>query len=243
MKKVALIPARFAATRFPAKLTADLCGKSVIARTYMSTVATQVFDRVVVVTDHETIGKLIEAEGGEVFYSKKEHDSGSDRIAEAAAELDGDVFVNVQGDEPFQDRQSLASLVEVFEDSEIKVASLMTAIKEDRQYADPNVVKVVVDQRRQSMYFSRSPIPYFRNSELAQRVYRHIGVYAYRKETLLQFTSMPKSYLEEAEMLEQLRLLEAGIKLQMVYTDHEAIAIDTPTDLEKAKAYFERRGF
>jgi 3-deoxy-manno-octulosonate cytidylyltransferase (CMP-KDO synthetase) len=241
MKKIALIPARFAATRFPAKLTADLGGKSVIARTYLSTLETGVFDQVVVVTDHEQIGHLIEAEGGEVFFSQKPHESGSDRIAEAAQALEGDVFVNVQGDEPFQDRASLAGLVEVFIDPQIQVASLMTKIHGDSQYLDPNVVKVVVDKNSQSMYFSRSPIPYFRNMELQRNVFRHIGVYAYKKEALLQFTSMPKSYLEEAEMLEQLRLLEAGMKIKMVFTEHETIAIDTPSDLEKAIQYLKNR--
>ncbi|MBT0811677.1 3-deoxy-manno-octulosonate cytidylyltransferase [Litoribacter ruber] len=238
MKKIALIPARYAATRFPAKLTADLCGKPVIVRTYLSTVASGVFDEVVVVTDHQEIKSLIEKEGGKVFFSETEHQSGSDRIAEAAKELDGDVVVNVQGDEPFQDSESLSKLVVVFEDDEVQVASLMTGIQDVQQYNDPNAVKVVVDQKGYSMYFSRSPVPYFRNQDIQKNVYRHIGVYAYRKNALIAFTQLPKSYLEEAEMLEQLRLLEAGIKIKMVYTDHETIAIDTPADLGKAIEFY-----
>ncbi|WP_143961436.1 3-deoxy-manno-octulosonate cytidylyltransferase [Litoribacter populi] len=238
MKKIALIPARYAATRFPAKLTADLCGKPVIVRTYLSTLESEVFDEVVVVTDHREIESLIQEVGGIVFFSETEHQSGSDRIAEAAKELNGDVFVNVQGDEPFQDAHSLSELVKVFEDSQVQVASLMTTIQDDAQFNDPNAVKVVVDQQWDSLYFSRSPIPYFRNEKIQRNVFRHIGVYAYRKESLLTFTQLSKSYLEEAEMLEQLRLLEAGIKIRMVFTEHETIAIDTPSDLERAIEFF-----
>jgi len=238
MKIIALIPARFAATRFPAKLISDLCGKSVIARTYLSTVDTGVFDKVMVVTDHQDIADRIEELGGEVFFSKELHESGSDRIAEAAKEIEGDIFVNVQGDEPFQDPKSLSDLVAVFKDPEVRVASLMTPIDHTDSYSNPNVVKVVVDSTSNALYFSRSGIPFFRNTQLSKKVYRHIGVYAYRKETLLAFTRMEKTYLEEAEMLEQLRLLENGIKIKMVQTVHEAIAIDTPEDLEKAIAYY-----
>ena len=238
MKIIALIPARFAATRFPAKLISDLCGKSVIARTYLSTVDTGVFDKVMVVTDHQDIADRIEELGGEVFFSKELHESGSDRIAEAATEIEGDIFVNVQGDEPFQDPKSLSDLVAVFKDPEVRVASLMTPIDHTDSYSNPNVVKVVVDSTSNALYFSRSGIPFFRNTQLSKKVYRHIGVYAYRKETLLAFTRMEKTYLEEAEMLEQLRLLENGIKIKMVQTVHEAIAIDTPEDLEKAIAYY-----
>jgi len=235
---VALIPARYAATRFPAKLMADLCGKTVIARTYLSTWSTGVFDKVMVVTDHQDIADRIYEVGGEVFFSKMSHESGSDRIAEAAREIEGDIFVNVQGDEPFQDQQSLSDLVAVFKDPKVQVASLMTPIEDEVQYNNPNVVKVTVGTASNALYFSRSGIPFFRNTDLPKKVFRHIGVYAYRKEALLAFTQMEKTYLEEAEMLEQLRLLENGIKIQMVQTAHEALAIDVPADLEKAIIHF-----
>lgn len=238
MKIVALIPARFGATRFPAKLMADLYGKSLIVRTYLSTVATGIFDEVVVVTDHEEIGQAIRKEGGKVFFSQKDHDSGSDRIAEAAAYMDADVIVNVQGDEPFQDKQSLQNLVKSFEDGRVEVASLMMTISEESQIQNPNAVKVVVDKDSFSLYFSRSAIPFIRESPSDITFYRHIGIYAYRKELLMAFTQWPKSTLEKAEMLEQLRLLEQGIKIKMIHTDHQAVAIDTPDDLEKAKVYF-----
>jgi 3-deoxy-manno-octulosonate cytidylyltransferase (CMP-KDO synthetase) len=217
---------------------ADLYGKPLIARTYLSTVATGVFDEVVVVTDHEEIAEVIRKEGGKVFLSQKEHESGSDRIAEAAVEMEADVIVNVQGDEPFQDRQSLRDLVQTFADSRVAVASLMMTISAASQIQNPNMVKVVVDKENFSLYFSRSPIPYIRESSTGVTFYRHIGIYAYRKELLMEFTQWPKSTLEKAEMLEQLRLLEQGIKIKMVHTTHQAVAIDTPEDLEKAKEYF-----
>ncbi|EON79462.1 3-deoxy-manno-octulosonate cytidylyltransferase [Lunatimonas lonarensis] len=238
MKTIALIPARFGATRFPAKLMADLYGKPLIARTYLSTVATGVFDEVVVVTDHEDIARVVQAEGGSVFMSRQEHESGSDRIAEAAAEMNADVVVNVQGDEPFQDRVSLSELVETFTDPTVQVASLMTTITDGAQVQNPNTVKVVIDKDQFALYFSRSPIPYIRESPARVNYYRHIGIYAYRKELLMAFTQWEKSGLERTEMLEQLRLLENGVRIKMIHTEHQAVAIDTPDDLERAKAYF-----
>lgn len=240
MKKVALIPARYASTRFPAKLVQDLCGMSVIQRTYLSTVQTGVFEKVVVVTDHQAIADQIIAVGGDVFFSTKEFESGSDRIAEAAKEMDADIFVNVQGDEPFQDTQSLLDLTAVFSDSEVQVASMMFAISaSDAQ--NPNAVKVVVDKNQFALYFSRSPIPYIREKGVEVDYWKHVGIYAYRKEILLAFTALPKSFLENTEMLEQLRLLENGIRIKMVPTVHQAIAIDTKEDLEKAVEWYQQR--
>jgi len=238
MKTIALIPARMGATRFPAKLVADLCGKPLIARTYLSTVATGVFDEVMVVTDHDDIARIIEQEGGRVFMSRREHQSGSDRIAEAVQDLDAEVVVNVQGDEPFQDRNSLQDLVEVFRDGQVEVASMMARITDPSQIENPNVVKVVVDKYDFALYFSRSPLPYKRSQEVDIPVYKHIGIYAYRRPTLLRFTQLEKSQLEMVEMLEQLRLLENGIRIKMVESNHQAVAVDTKQDLEKAIAYY-----
>lgn len=226
------------ATRFPAKLVADLCGKPLIARTYLSTVATGVFDEVMVVTDHDDIARIIEQEGGRVFMSRREHQSGSDRIAEAVQDLDAEVVVNVQGDEPFQDRNSLQDLVEVFRDGQVEVASMMARITDPSQIENPNVVKVVVDKYDFALYFSRSPLPYKRSQEVDIPVYKHIGIYAYRRPTLLRFTQLEKSQLEMVEMLEQLRLLENGIRIKMVESNHQAVAVDTKQDLEKAIAYY-----
>lgn len=239
MKTVALIPARFGATRFPAKLLADLRGKPLIARTYLSTLNTGVFDEVMVVTDHQDIAAAIQQEGGKVFISKKEHESGSDRIAEAAASLDAEIIVNVQGDEPFQDKKSLSDLVAVFEDDQVQVASLMTPISGDALIQNPNIVKVVTDFDNFSLYFSRSPIPFQRNNNSQPNYFRHIGIYAYKKSLLMKFTGWEKSALEKAEMLEQLRLLENGYRVKMVETSHQAVAIDVPEDLEKALRYYD----
>lgn len=233
----AIIPARYASTRFPAKLTKDLCGLSVIQRTYLSTVETGIFDEVIVATDHQEIVDQIEAVGGKIFFSQQEHESGSDRIAEAVKGLDADIVVNVQGDEPFQDKKSLEDLIKAFDDPNVQVASMMFQI--DAQEAkNPNAVKVVIDQDANALYFSRSPIPFEREEGRLVHYWKHVGIYAYRKEMLLQFTAWPKSYLEQIEMLEQLRLLENGVKIKMIPTAHQAIAIDTPEDLEKAITYF-----
>ena len=235
MKIAALIPARYASTRLPAKLVQDLGGLSVIQRTYQSTLAAGVFDEVWVVTDHSLIESQIHAIGGKVVLSKKEHESGSDRIAEALEEVDADLIVNVQGDEPFQDAQTLRNLVSVFSNPAIKVASLMCVLDAD-QVQNPNFVKVVVDENGRAIYFSRSPIPFNREGvELAY--WKHIGVYAYRREMLLSFTLWPKGYLEQVEFLEQLRLVEKGVSIQMVETIHQAIAIDTEEDLIYARAF------
>lgn len=240
MKSVALIPARMGATRFPAKLVADLCGKPLIARTYLSTVETGVFDEVMVVTDHQDIAEIIEREGGKVFISQREHQSGSDRIAEAAQHMDADVVVNVQGDEPFQDKKSLQDLVAAFEDEQVEVASMMSRLTDPSQIDNPNVVKVVVDRQGFALYFSRSPLPYKRNTDIEIPVYKHIGIYAYRRATLLRFTQLEKSALEMVEMLEQLRLLENGIRIRMIESNHQAVAVDTEQDLQKAVAYYAR---
>jgi len=237
LKIIALIPARYASTRLPAKLVQDLGGKSVIQRTYLSTVATGVFDEVWVVTDHEAISAQILELGGKVFRSKMPHESGSDRIAEALSELDGDIIVNVQGDEPNQDEKALAELVGSFQDATVQVATLMTKISA-LEAENPNFVKVVTDQSNNALYFSRARIPFDRDGLTDVDYWKHIGVYAYRREALLAFTKMEKSSLERIEMLEQLRLLSNGYKIRMIPTEHSSIAIDTAEDLSRARDVF-----
>ncbi|KPQ06837.1 MAG: KDO cytidylyltransferase KdsB [Algoriphagus marincola HL-49] len=236
MKTAALIPARFASSRLPQKLVQDLEGKSVIQRTYLSTVGTGVFDEVWVVCDHELIEEQVLAVGGKVFRSQKEHESGSDRIAEALAQVDADLIVNVQGDEPFQDTKSLQDLVAVFTDSSVQMASLYFNISPE-EAANPNAVKVVLDQNSDALYFSRSPIPFDRERSGDFSYKKHVGIYAYRRELLLEFTTWPKGELEQVEMLEQLRILEHGVKIRMVETSHQAIAIDTAEDLERGRNF------
>ena len=229
-----MIPARYAATRFPAKLMQKLGNRTVITTTYQATVATGLFDDVVVVTDSDIIYEEISSNGGIAIMSKKEHESGSDRIAEAAAGLEVDLIVNVQGDTPFVKKEPLEKLLQEFNDASVQVASLMQELKEEELIADPNYVKVCVDKNRNSLFFSRSIIPYPRNKSVAIRYYEHIGVYAFRKQALMKFTQWPVSPLEDAEKIECLRYLENGIPLRMVITDYMGVEIDTPEDLQKA---------
>ncbi len=238
MKVIAVIPARYNSTRFPAKLMQDLGGKTVILRTYEAAVAIQLFHDVFVVTDSDLIFNEIISNNGKAIMSVKEHESGSDRIAEAIENLDVDIVVNVQGDEPFIDKESLKKVIEVFKnDSQNKVdlASLMREIKNELDINNPNNVKVVVDQYGFALYFSRSVIPYPRDKNVGVRYFQHIGIYAFRKQALLDFYSLPMQSLEASEKLEQLRYLEFGKRIKMIETNHIGIGIDTQEDLERAR--------
>ena len=214
-----------------------LGNKTVIRHTYDNTVATGLFDEVYVVTDSDIIFKEITTNGGKAVRSKKEHESGSDRIAEAVGDMAIDIIVNVQGDEPFIKKDSIEKLLQSFEGEEgknVQVASLMQVMKEQKFIDDPNYVKVTVDKNRNALLFSRSVIPYPRNQEMAAIYYEHIGVYAFRKEALLQFTKWEITPLEAVEKIECLRYLENGVSLKMVITDYMGIEIDTPEDLKRA---------
>ena len=237
MKTIAMIPARYAATRFPAKLMQILGDKTVIRHTYDNTVATKLFDEVMVITDSDTIYQEITSHGGRAKMSIRTHESGSDRIAEAVADMDVDIVVNVQGDEPFVQREPLEKLLQVFEGEagqKVQVASLMQVLKEKKFINDPNYVKVAVDKNMNSLFFSRSVIPYPRDEKAASIYYEHIGVYAFRKQALLDFTNWPITPLEAAEKIECLRYLENGIPLKMVVTQYMGVEIDTPEDLDRA---------
>ena len=229
-----MIPARYGATRFPA----DLCGKPVIVHTYERVADTRLFDEVYVVTDDDRIEKVIREVGGKVIRSKKEHNSGSDRLAEASRDLDVDIIVNVQGDEPFTDKENLQKVIDIFAKDltkSIAVASLMERITDPDDIANPNNVKVVVNKFGEALYFSRNIIPFPRDPNTKVSYYKHIGIYAYRKEALQQFTELPPSLLEETEKLEQLRYLENGFKIRLALTNIPTIGIDTPEDLERAR--------
>lgn len=233
-----MIPARYQASRFPAKLMQDLEGKPVILRTYEATKKTGLFDEVYVVTDSDIIFELVVNNGGKAIMSKHEHESGSDRIAEAVQELNVDIVVNVQGDEPFIDKESLAKVLAVFEEDvneEIDLASLMTPIVDWDEISNPNTVKVIIDGRNFALYFSRSPIPYPRDKGAAPKYYKHKGIYAFRKRALLDFQRLPMLPLEASEKIEAIRFLEHGKKIKMVETEVTGIEIDTPEDLERAR--------
>lgn len=234
MKKFAFIPARYAATRFPGKLMQLLGDKSVIRHTYENTVATGLFDEVIVVTDSDIIFTEITAAGGKAVMSQHEHESGSDRIAEAAAEMDVDIIVNVQGDTPFVKKEPLEKLLKQFDDPSVQVASMMQVLTDRNDIMDPNFVKVAVDKNMNSLFFSRAVIPYPRDKEFPTTYYEHIGVYAFRKQVLMNFTQWPMTPLESAEKVECLRYLENGIPLRMIVVDYMGVEIDTPEDLEKA---------
>jgi 3-deoxy-manno-octulosonate cytidylyltransferase (CMP-KDO synthetase) len=235
MKKIALIPARYDATRFSGKLMAKLKEKSVIMHTYDATLNTALFDEVIVVTDSDVIFNEVLAHGGKAMMSTGNHESGSDRIAEAAASIEADVIINVQGDTPFVKREPLEKLLAQFNDASVEVGSLMQELHKKEEINDPNFVKVCVDRNMNAIFFSRSVIPYPRNTSIPVIYYEHIGVYAFRKQALLNFTSWPVTPLEDAEKIECLRYLEYGVPIRMVLTNYMGVEIDTPEDLAKAE--------
>lgn len=238
MKKIAVIPARYAASRFPAKLMGMLGDKTVIRTTYENTVKTNLFDDVFVVTDSDIIHNEIIRNGGKAIMSKKNHETGSDRIAEAIENIDCDIVMNVQGDEPFVVKEPLEKLINVFvEDSSVSLATLMQELNNEEHIKDPNYVKVICDQNNFALYFSRSPIPYPRETEFKARYFEHIGVYAFKKEALLNFYKLPMLSNEKAEKIECIRYLEYGMKIKMIETDYMGVEIDTPEDLIKANEY------
>lgn len=237
MNCIAMIPARYASTRFPAKLMQLLGNKTVIRHTYENTLKTGLFDQVIVVTDSSIIYDEIKNNGGNAIMSLRSHESGSDRIAEAVENLAVEIVVNVQGDEPFVQKKPLEKLLDVFSSDnskQIQVASLMQLMKDKKNISDPNYVKVAVDLQMNALFFSRNVIPYPRDQTIAIPYYEHIGVYAFRKQALLNFTRWPVTTLEAAEKIECLRFLEHGIPLKMVLTDYMGIEIDTPEDLQQA---------
>ena len=233
-----MIPARYAASRFPAKLMQDLSGKPVILRTYEAAVKTELFYEVFVVTDSPIIFETITGAGGKAIMSQREHDCGSDRIAEAVTDMQVDIIVNVQGDEPFTEKASLSAVLEVFKgdvNHEIDLASLMVHITDEEEIQNPNTVKVIVDHRNFALYFSRSPIPYPRSKDTEAKYFKHKGIYAFRKSALMAFQKLPMLPLEATEKIEAIRYLEYGKKIKMVETSVSGIEIDTPEDLKRAQ--------
>lgn len=239
---VAMIPARYEASRFPGKLLKDLAGKPVIIRTLEATLQTDLFADVYVVTDSEKISQAVKKHGGKVLKSKQEHQTGSDRIAEAATQVNADIIINVQGDEPFVNKESLEKLIRKFRDdkkSSIDIATLVFPITDPSDIENPNNVKVVFDENHRALYFSRAPIPYEAGEKAIY--YQHIGVYAFRKKALLSFSELPMSKLEKIEKLENLRFLANGMKVAVVQVSERSVGIDTPEDLEKAIHLFKEK--
>ncbi len=244
MKFIGIIPARYASTRFPAKPLADINGKSMIQRVYEQ--VKLALDNVVVATDDKRIEDVVKSFGGEVVITSTEHQSGTDRIAEAIKKIEAErsenyeIIINIQGDEPFIQPEQILALKDCFKTPSTQIATLVKAIENTDEIFDSNKVKVVLNKNKQALYFSRSPIPFLRNERKEnwlqkQTFYKHIGMYAYRRDTLDEITKLPQSSLEISESLEQLRWLENEYIIKTSITEHESIGIDTPEDLEHVK--------
>jgi 3-deoxy-manno-octulosonate cytidylyltransferase (CMP-KDO synthetase) len=252
MKTAIIIPSRYGSTRLAAKPLVKIAGKPLIQHVYERCRMADEVDQVFVATDNEEIAALVRTLGGEVIMTSEECPSGTDRVAEAALELsqDFDVVINVQGDEPLIDPEVLNLLARAIrEDDELDVVTPISAIRDASDLANPNVVKVVTDIEENALYFSRSPIPFIRDHGsvpdaswlAAYQFYRHIGVYAYRRDILEDFAGIGESPLEQAEKLEQLRLLEAGVLIQCVVVDYESIAVDTASDVTSVEKLLAER--
>lgn len=245
MKYIAIIPARYASTRFPGKPLAMLGGKTVIQRVYEQ--AASVLGKAYVATDDERIFHTVEAFGGKAVMTRADHQSGTDRIEEAAEKINttADVIINVQGDEPFIQRSQIETLMHLFDDPETQIGTIGKPFDTMEAVENPNSPKIVTDLRGYALYFSRSVIPYIRGKEhdewLSHFPYlKHLGLYAYRREVLAEITKLPQSPLEKAESLEQLRWLQNGYRIKVGLTDVETVGIDTPEDLARAEAYLQR---
>ena len=249
MKVLAIIPARYASTRFPAKPLALLGGKPIVQRVYEQ--VAKMVERVVVATDDERIYDTVASFGGEVVMTSPNLKSGTDRCAEAYEKMgyEADIVINVQGDEPFIVTEQMATLVKCFENEAIDIATLVKPFSAEsgiEALENPNSPKVVINKRGEAIYFSRSAVPYLRDVERSEWLkhhtfYKHIGIYAFRAKTLGEITQLPQSPLEQAEKLEQLRWLENGYRIGVGITDIETIGIDTPEDLERAEQFLKEQ--
>lgn len=240
MKILCVIPARFSSTRLPGKPLADIAGKPMIQHVYERASAARKPAEVLIATDHPLVFEAVKAFGGSVILTSPDHPTGTDRLAEVARNYpDVDVLINVQGDEPLIAPEVIDQLAAAFEaDPELAMATLMTEMDEE-EYHTPSAVKVVTDLQGYALYFSRSLLPYPRNPHTAMRVYKHIGVYAYKRDFLLKYASLEPTPLEKAESLEQLRALEYGYKIKVLTTDFKSIGVDTPEDLAKVNRLFQ----
>jgi 3-deoxy-manno-octulosonate cytidylyltransferase (CMP-KDO synthetase) len=239
LQVVAVIPSRFASTRFPGKALADIDGRTMIEHVYRRAAASPVVSRAIVATDDLRIATTVTGFGGHVRLTRADHPTGTDRLAEVAATLDCDVVVNVQGDEPLLDSRAIGEAVAPFADPAISMTTLYRRIDNPADLNNPNVVKVVLDRGGFALYFSRAPIPHARDPRGGwPPLYRHIGLYAYRRSALLVLASLEPTPLERAEALEQLRALEHGIRIKAVETAYDSIGVDTPEDLEAVRRLF-----
>jgi 3-deoxy-manno-octulosonate cytidylyltransferase (CMP-KDO synthetase) len=240
---VAVIPARYASTRFPGKPLAEIAGRPMIEHVYRRAADAPGIDAVVVATDDERVASAVERFGGIARMTGSHHRTGMDRIAEVARDLHCSIVVNVQGDEPLVDPSAISLMIDALRgDADLQMATLRTPIRLEEDYASPHVVKVVVGGNGDALYFSRAPIPFHRGGPPADLprqggiyAYKHLGLYAYRREFLIRLAALPQTALEQAESLEQLRALEHGHRIRAVETEHDSIGVDTPADLERVR--------
>jgi 3-deoxy-manno-octulosonate cytidylyltransferase (CMP-KDO synthetase) len=241
MKTLGVIPARIASTRFPGKVLAILAGKTLIQHVWEKAKACKELDDVLIAADSDTVKSVALSFGAKVVMTKPDHPSGSDRIAEAVTSVDTDVVINIQGDEPFVDPETIDSLARLLKnDAACSMGTVVKEITDDLEFINPNVVKCVIDDKGYALYFSRAPIPYNRDGKSSIKRYKHLGLYAYRKDFLLKYTTWPKGALESIEQLEQLRVLEQGYRIKTVVTTYESIAVDIPADLTKAEEWLKQ---
>ena len=243
MKILCVIPARYASTRLPGKPLADIAGKPMICRVYDRAVQAKCLSEVVVATDDQRVQQAVEAHGGKAMMTAKDHPTGTDRLAEvAAAYPDIDLIINVQGDEPLIEPSIIDALAAAFDgDADLKMATVMTEITDEAEQMNPNNVKVVTDRNGYALYFSRSLLPYPRYRK-GVPVYKHIGIYAYKREFLLHYAKMAPTPLEETEALEQLRALENGYRIKVIRTDHRFVGVDTAEDLAMVNKIYRQQG-
>jgi 3-deoxy-manno-octulosonate cytidylyltransferase (CMP-KDO synthetase) len=243
MKAIGVIPARHASVRFPAKVLASLNGRPLIQHVWENARQAKQLDDLLIACDHPDVLKAAQSFGAKAVMTDANHPSGSDRICEAVRNLAFDIIVNIQGDEPFVSPAVIDDLCGALQkDTRLNMATVIKGITDQEEFENPNVVKCTIDHEGYALYFSRSPIPYDRNdrSPVGMKRYKHFGLYAYRKDFLLQYTGWPKSMLESTEQLEQLRVLERGHRIKTIITQHESIAVDTPADLERAEQWLKQ---
>ena len=233
MKALCIIPARYASTRLPGKPLKDICGKPMICRVYERAKLAKSVDEVIVATDDERIFRAVESNNGRAMMTRADHKTGTDRLAEVAEKFsDVDVIVNVQGDEPLIESRLIDELIAQFDDAELQMATVAVELNDEDEMKNPNNVKVVIDKKNNALYFSRSLIPYPRNIGKS-KVFKHIGIYAYRRNFLLDYAKMPSTPLEESESLEQLRALENGYKIRVIKSNCKFVGVDTEEDLKR----------
>ena len=241
MKTVAVIPSRYGSTRLPGKPLLDICGKSLIQRVWEMVAHVHNIDEIIVATDDDRIAKTVQDFGGRAMVTSSDCQSGSDRVREVAQTVDADVYVNVQGDEPLLEPSAIEKLLDVFaQDANVQVATLCSPINQEEAMS-PNLVKVVCDHAGNALYFSRAPLPFVREANETGEYLGHIGIYAYRREALRAFSSLPASPLEQAEKLEQLRFLQAGIPIRVLEVPRMGVGVDTQDDLERVRTVIRER--